>query len=195
MSWFLQLPRQAREFIRDDRGNAGLEFATTCPLLLGVLVFTAEYGEALQARMALDLAVQDVARYLARAPVDNATTAPNNPQISLYPEFVASAQDLLNRRVDPVHSFSASVVTVDTANFREPYYVISITAGTTVEVPLLSIINVFSGQVDGDTGASLYTPNPLTLVFQSAEIVRWTGGSVPGDADCLLADRYKGLCP
>ncbi|MEM0987799.1 MAG: TadE/TadG family type IV pilus assembly protein [Pseudomonadota bacterium] len=201
MVWVQDLQRRFQAFLRDDRGNAGLEFVTTLPLLMGVMVFTAEYGQALRARMALDSAVQDIARYLARAPMDNTTVANGTPTIDFYPGIEAAAQALLQDRIDPLLAFEAETFTVDAAEFRDPYYVIEVKAWTYVEMPLLSIINIFSESPsdndrilsDGESGYA--EPNPLTLVMESVHVVRWGGGAVPGSADCLLADRYRGLCP
>lgn len=201
MTWVRDLRRVVSAFAREERGTAGLEFITTLPLLLGVLVFTAEYGQALRARMALDSATQDIARYLARAPVDNVTGLDGIPKIDFYPGIEANAQALLADRVDPLLRFEAAAYTVDIANFREPYYIIEVKAWTYVDMPLLSVINVFSENPndndnvisDGEVGLS--APNPLQLVLQSVHWVRWGGGALPGSADCSLADRYRELCP
>lgn len=201
MTWVRDLRRLVIAYARDERGTAGLEFITTLPLLLGVMVFTAEYGQALRARMALDSATQDIARYLARAPVDNVTGGDGVPKIAFYTSIEATAKALMEQRIDPLLAFEINTYTVDIDNFRDPYYVVEVKAWTYVEMPLLSIINVFSESQDdndriiSDGEVGYATPNPLQLTLQSEHWVRWGGGAEPGSADCALADRYKGLCP
>lgn len=206
-----------RRFVADDRGNAGLEFVTSIPLLLGVLIFTAEYGEALRERMILDNATHDVARFLARAPIDNTAPAPSaaNPAPAVQPAFYAvtltEAQRMFNDRVgftdtaDPrfvggdAVVFTATITLNDQVNFRSDYHVIEVRAATYVDMPLLSFINRFSESQSDDNNfvedESLGSPNPLRLFMLSETTTRWLGGADPGSADCALADRYQGICP
>ena len=205
-----------RRFVADDRGNAGLEFVTSIPLLLGVLIFTAEYGEALRERMILDNATHDVARFLARSPIDNTAPAPTNanpaPPVepAFYPVTLAEAQRMFNDRVGYSGSaderfvggdsvvFQATITPNDRVSFRSEYYVIEVEATTYVDMPLLSFINRFSeSQNDSDNfveNESLRTPNPLRLFMVSETSTRWLGGAPAGAADCTLAQRYQGLC-
>ncbi len=187
--------RRVSGFLSDTRGTAGLEFVTTSPLILGVLVFTAEYGQALRARMVLDSAVQDAARFLARSPVDNASTVPDAPEISFYPATLTEAQQMIRERVGqrPI-AFNVSTQTVDSTQFRTPYYRISLDVTMSIDLPLLSIFNIFREPESGNT-VNTNTPNPLWLTMKSDQLVRWVGGAAPGEADCILADRYQGLCP
>lgn len=206
MNWVRELQKTARDFAHDDAGTAGLEFVTTVPLLLGVLVFTAEYGEALRSRMALDSAVQDIARYLARAPVDRVVVSQGlPPEIQHYPGVLTEAQALLGQRIEPVLFFRVQTTTVDSGTdeggtFRDPYYVIEVVATTWEELPLMSVINIFSGSSISEQARSGAQEGPvgdlpLGITMTSSHTVRWVGGALPGDADCQLADRYRGICP
>ena len=191
-----------RALLSDEDGTAGLEFVTTSPLLLGVLVFTAEYGQALRARLVLDRAVQDAARYLARAPADKGPVdGSGNPTIVFYNQILNTAEALIEQRVNGGVSFVATTTTVDSVNFREPYYVIEVQASTTVDLPLLSLINLFSPPPDRPDAVGvrgqvyLDAPAPLQLTMTSTRQARWTNSAPPGEASCILADRYQGLCP
>ena len=198
MVCFGKLGRSVRAFLADERGNAGLEFVTSVPLLLGVLVFTAEYGQVLRERMVLDNAAHDVARYLARAPLDNLAVPPAQPQVAFYAQTLTEARAFLEARIQDEVGFSAVLNTVDQGNFRTEYHVIQVRVRTNAGVPLLSFINSFSArsEPDGRNGQSdLNAPNDLVLTLTSETQVRWLGGAEPGSADCLLANRYQGLCP
>ena len=191
-----------RTFLSDEDGTAGLEFVASSPLLLGVLVFTAEYGQAMRARLVLDRAVQDAARYLALAPADKgAVDASGNPTIAFYNDILNTAENLIEQRVNGGVAFTVTTETVDSVNFREPYYVIRVQASSAIDMPLLSLINLFSPPPDKPDAVGvrgqvyLDSPAPLQLMLTSSRQVRWTNPSPPGEASCLLADRYQGLCP
>ena len=201
MDWVAVICRRVSDFLTDEDGTAGLEFVTTSPLLFGVMIFTAEYGQALRARLVLDSAVQDAARYLARAPIDN-LGAPGLPtSVAFYPETLVDAEALIEDRVGGNVNFKATISTSDVSNFRIPYYVIDVQAISAIDMPLLSFFNIFREdptdndlkQGPGENGIN--GPVPLQLKLRSVQLVRWVGGAPPGSADCLLADRYQGLCP
>lgn len=201
--WLSEICSSFRRFLSDDRGTAGLEFVTASPLLFGVLVFTAEYGQALRARLMLEGAVQDAARYLARAPADKGANDANGiPQLSIYPQIRATARQIVFDRVGDTDTTSGSIAvsvnTVDGVNFRNPYYVINVTATVSVDLPLLSMINIFSARNPDGRGkidTSIDSPNALRLTMTATRSARWTNGAPLGEASCLLADRYQGLCP
>lgn len=201
MVCLINLLRKIRRFSADDRGNAGLEFVTSIPLLLGVLVFTAEYGEALRSRMVLDNALHDVARYLARAPVDDISTTEGVREPVFYQPIEDRAEAFMEARVLNDVTFNTSIISLDQGSFRSDYYIIVLRASTTAELPLLSFINAFSEDPDddddiiSDNETSARTPNPLTLTLTAETQVRWLGGAEPGSADCRYADRIRGLCP
>lgn len=204
VNWLSKIRSDLRRFLTEDDGTAGLEFVCASPLLLGVLVFTAEYGQAMRARLVLDSAVQDAARYLSRAPVNRgADDANGNPTIVFYTKFVNEANAAFFRRMNDgdttTGGLNIQVRTVDATNFREPYYVIDVAGTVTINMPLLSLINIFSrSSKDGrlvEEEIYVDAPNPLSLSMTATRSVRWSNGSVPGEASCILADRYRGLCP
>lgn len=59
-----------RNFLSDKAGSSTVEFVIALPVLLAMLAFSVQYGNALKVRNNLDIASRDAARYLARAPLD-----------------------------------------------------------------------------------------------------------------------------
>ena len=175
--------RSLTRFLRDERGAAGLEFLAASPLLFGVMVFTAEYGQALRYRIALDGAVQDIARYLARAPVQETTDAGGNPSIAFYDEFLSDADAMLDARLSRDVTMSVSVSTADTANFRTPFFIVEVGGTVSVPMPLLGLINIWS---EDDLATS------LTMV--AAQQARWIGDAPAGAVHCGFLERYQGTC-
>ncbi len=170
-------------FFWDERGAAGIEFLAASPLLFGVMVFTAEYGQALRYRIALDGAVQDIARYLARAPVQPTTDEAGDPSIAFYDEFLTDANAMLDARLHRDVAMSVSVSTADTANFRTPFFIVEVTGSVTVPMPLLGIINLWSED-----------EVPTGLTMSAAQQARWIGDAPPGAVHCGFAERYQGTC-
>lgn len=97
MSFATHLMHRLQRFLRDERGAAGVEFLATLPLLIGTLVFTAEYGKALRHRMVLSTATSDAARFLSRTPLKSSTLNPG--ALELYPAFEDEAQAMLDARM------------------------------------------------------------------------------------------------
>lgn len=195
MSCFVEIRKVFRRFVANEQGNAGLEFVTSIPLLLGVMVFTAEYGQALRERMVLDNATQDVARFLARSAIDNVAAQPGPIEPAFYSQTIDRAEAFMEARVINDVTFSAQILPLDqTGNFRTDYYLIAVEAQTTARLPLLSLINLFSDNTtDGLDPED--SPNPLSLTMTAESQVRWLGGALPGSADCVIADQLQGLCP
>lgn len=183
MAWHAEVGSCLRQFLSDERGSAGIEFLAASPLLFGVMIFTAEYGEALRYRIALDGAVQDIARYLARTPVQQTIDEAGNPSIAFYDYFLTDAGDMLRRHVGHNVDFAVDVTTADTANFRTPFYLISVTGSVTVDLPMLAFINLFS---DGGV--------PTSLTMTASQEARWGGDVPPGQVHCAVSDRYSGTC-
>lgn len=184
-----------RRFLSDDRGVAAIEFLTTSPLLFGALVFTAEYGQAMRVRSALDGAVQDATRYLSRVAVDDAQDGLGNPSISFYQQHLDEAKALIVARTGrPVinasaeaPAFEVEVSTVDVANFRTDYYVITVKATISMDLPLLNVINM---------GRDSNNPRVETSFnMTAADIARWVGEAPPGLAACNILDRALQTCP
>ncbi len=183
MDWLAAIRRCFGRFLADDRGAAGLEFLFTSPLLFGVLVFTAEYGQALRYRLALDGAVQDTARFLARAPAFAAEDDFGNPTIEIYPAFEADADAMLDARVGHDVTTRVRVTTVDTETFRTPFHIIEVTGSVEIELPMLAFINV---------GLTDKIAESLTLT--ASQQARWGGGNPPGLVSCARFDRMRDTC-
>lgn len=183
MGWLAAIADGVGRFLSDDRGAAGIEFLFTSPLLFGVLVFTAEYGQALRYRIALDGAVQDTARFLARAPADAAEDGAGNPTIAIYPAFVAQADAMLDARLGRDVAVRVDVATADTETFRTPFHVVEVTGSVAVELPMLAFINL---------GLSDDIPQSLTLT--ASQQARWGAGNLPGAVSCARLDRMQGTC-
>ncbi|MEO0821067.1 MAG: TadE/TadG family type IV pilus assembly protein, partial [Pseudomonadota bacterium] len=112
-----------------------MELLVSLPLLLGVMLITANYGIALSTREALDSATRDAARLLARSPaelgvVDGATV----PVFFTY--FEDEARLLIANRmgVDLADvTFSATVERIPTVEcLRTDFYKITVATQVTV---------------------------------------------------------------
>lgn len=183
MGWLAAIRGGFGRFLADDRGAAGLEFLFTSPLLFGVLVFTAEYGQALRYRIALDGAVQDAARFLARAPADAAEDDFGNPTIEIYPAFEAEADAMLDARVGHDVTTGVDVTTVDTETFRTPFHVVKVTGSVAIDLPMLAFIN---------QGLTNKIAESLTLT--ASQQARWGAGNPPGLESCARIDRMRDQC-
>ncbi len=184
MAWLADLRGHLRRFLADERGAAGLEFLFTSPLLFGVLVFTAEYGQALRYRIALDGAVQDTARFLARAPADAVTDAAGRPTIAIYPGFVAEADAMLDARLGRDVDMRLDVTTLDTdIPLRTPFHLVEVRASVEVGLPMLAFVNI---------GLTDRMPESLTLT--ASQQARWGGGNEPGHEACPQLERIQEAC-
>lgn len=76
-----------RSFIRDERAAVTVEFVIALPLLLAMMIFAVQYGNAIRVRNSLDSASRDAARYLSRTPVDSSGA------VNAY--FVARARQIV----------------------------------------------------------------------------------------------------
>lgn len=183
MGWLAAIRSGIGRFLDDDQGAAGLEFLFTSPLLFGVLVFTAEYGQALRYRIALDGAVQDTARFLARAPATDNVDASGSSTIEIYPAFEAEADAMLDARVGHDVTMQLAVTTVDSDTFRTPFHIIEVTGSVAIALPMLAFINL---------GLSDKIPESLTLT--ASQRARWGAGNVPGTVNCPRLDRMLDQC-
>jgi Flp pilus assembly protein TadG len=182
MGWWAAIRDGVGRFLADDRGAAGLEFLFTSPLLFGVMVFTAEYGQALRYRIALDGAVQDTARFLARAPAEAVEDASGDPTIDIYPAFLAEADEMLDARLGRDVAMQVAVTTVDTETFRTDFHVVEVTGSVAVELPMLAFINVW-----------LSDDVPESLTLTASQQARWGAGNPPGLVSCARLERMLGL--
>jgi hypothetical protein len=184
MARLADIRRHLARFLHDERGAAGLEFLFTSPLLFGILVFTAEYGQALRYRIALDGAVQDAARFLARAPAESAEDGAGTATlIAIHPDFLAAADDMVDARLGRDVEVRVAEATLDTENFRTPFHVITVTGTVRIDLPMLAFINL--GLAEGI---------PETLALTATQRARWGAGNSPGHASCGLRDRIEEIC-
>ncbi|MEM9011868.1 MAG: TadE/TadG family type IV pilus assembly protein [Pseudomonadota bacterium] len=117
-------------FKRDKRGAATVEFVIALPVLLAVLVFSTQYGRAMQVRNALDVAVRDAARFLSRAPLAGD---------SVPAAFVTEAESLITSRMgEAVESVNFVEVSGSTAQAE-------VTVVANVRLPLLRLIRQIAG--------------------------------------------------
>ncbi len=190
MNWYR---RNYREFLRDERGAAaGFEFAMFIPLMFGILVFAAEYANALMTKEAFESAVRDATRVLSRASVIDCD--PSTPQIEpcIEPFFLNLSRDMVAARVglplDRIY-FEAAPVVIDVADpgleFRSDYILVAVDAGAALDLPLLAFINSWTGRAQ----VAREEVEVVDYFFNVAEAKG--GGSVPrvdvekGDASDL----------
>lgn len=205
MSFATHLMHRLQRFLRDERGAAGVEFLATLPLLIGTLVFTAEYGKALRHRMVLSTATSDAARFLSRTPLRTSAADPST--LELYPAFEDEAQAMLDARMGgPVdmglpggrgsYPGTSRVVppVVDGPNLldeevdlnRADVYVIISTAAD-VNMPLLGYINSFLNWTDDgpaapvDGSAEGGPPVATSITMFAVQTTPWLG-SIDVDA-------------
>ncbi len=91
----------AKNWTNDDRGSSTVEFVIALPILLAILAFAVQYGNALKVRNNLDIASRDAARYLARAPLDSTGNAVDN-------YFIVQAKQIVESRIDTTKSTIAA---------------------------------------------------------------------------------------
>ena len=92
-----QLASKARKFLSDKTGSVTVEFVIALPILLAILAFAVQYGNALKVRNNLDVASRDAARYLARAPLNSSST-----DVDVY--FKTKARQIVSARVEKTKS-------------------------------------------------------------------------------------------
>ena len=126
------LGEKARRFLADRAGSVTVEFVIALPILLAILAFSVQYGNALKVRNNLDVASRDAARYLARAPLNAGAT-----DVDVY--FKTKARQIVSARVEKTKSTISSFTPVSDAT--------SASVAVTIDVPfpLLRWIGLFSG--------------------------------------------------
>lgn len=125
-----QCLRLVKNWLKDDRGSSTVEFVIALPILLAMLAFSVQYGNALKVRNNLDIASRDAARYLARAPLDSTGNAVDSV-------FTAKAQNIVATRIASTKSSIASFTSSSDAT--------TATVEVTIDVPfpLLRWIGLF----------------------------------------------------
>ena len=134
-SGFRALTRLARSFLTDRRASVSVDFVVSIPILLGVLVFTTEYGRILQMRTILDNAVADATRYLSRVPLNDAGTGFSDQSIAI-------ANVLITERVNSefVNIGAPVVVDVTGQTSSATYRTVTLSAAVGVATPALSVL-------------------------------------------------------
>ncbi len=142
----------ARKFLNDINGSSTVEFVIALPILLAMLAFAVQYGNALKIRNNLDMASRDAARYLARAPLNAAGN-----DVDVF--FKNTAQQLVSSRVTGTKNTISAFTSVSDAT--------SATVDVTIDVPfpLLQWIG-------------LLDPEHATLSMSASETWSRTGDGV-----------------
>lgn len=138
-------------FLAEERGTASMEFVVTLPLLLGPMIVTAEYGDALSARERLDSAVAEAAHLLAHAPAMPGP-APTDPPV-LIQRFVDRAEALVAARMGATAEqvlFEATVTADVSGGLLRPYHLIQVRAVVGLDLSLLGFFNTYFSSADPD---------------------------------------------
>jgi Flp pilus assembly protein TadG len=136
-----------------------VEFVIALPLLLAMLAFAVQYGNALKVRNNLDIASRDAARYLARVPLQQ-----TGSDISVAQVFIDQARSIIENRLGS----SDSMIT----NFDSSTDAIQASVDVTIQVPfpLLEWIGLFD-QTDASltmNASERWTRTGTTIVTVSS---------------------------
>lgn len=131
--------KQALSRLKSDASAAvSVDFVVAIPILLAVLVFTAEYGRVLQVRSVLDNAVGDATRYLARAPrTDPATCSYSQDVLDIASQFITSRVP-----VDAVAIGEPQCDDRTSDTSSDTFQTVSLSVSVGVETPALSVIAI-----------------------------------------------------
>lgn len=181
-------------FWRDTRGSASVEFVISLPLLIGVLVLSAEYGRAMLAREALDSATSAAVRLLSRSPADpdsSCDTDGNVVDLVLYDEFVTEARDLIAARTGlapAAVTLSPPVITspAPVGTFRETFFKIEVRTTARIDLPLLGLIDFYDRDSDPAT--------PTSLTLNARDQARWVGPVPICARACTFVAQAAGEC-
>ncbi|MEM6487062.1 MAG: TadE family protein [Pseudomonadota bacterium] len=177
-------------FVADERGASAMELLVSLPLLVGMMLITANYGLLLNTREALDSATRDAARLLMRAPagcVADATPGNGfNQRPEPYPFFVGQAQQLIADRMGvdladvtlgtPGQPVQVFFVPGSEALAGQAYF--AVVVQVTVEMDRFALLETFIG----DT------------TLTAAETGRWFSDIAMCTEGCLVSDQQGGLC-
>ena len=126
-----KIPWSVKRFARDVDASVTVEFVIALPVLLAMLAFSVQYGNALKVRNNLDVATRDAARYLARAPLDPTGT-------SVDQIFIDRARQIIADRV------ATSKATVASFSGASDITAASVDVTINVPFPLLTYIGLFN---------------------------------------------------
>lgn len=171
-----RIARFLNRFWRDRRGTAGTDFVTTVPLMIGALMMSVEYGKTFAAREALDTAVRDATRLMARAPAGAGTDSGGATVPAPYPFFETQARSLIESRIGQplkdvtaagvsVPAFEVTFERVDETNFRDPFYRVTMTAATSINAPLLWWLDYYDYVNASSAGTTLPEDERATTDF------------------------------
>lgn len=175
-----------RRFLSDEDGAAAIEFLMTLPLLIGVLLFTAEYGTALRAKMVLNTAAADAARLLARAPIYD-----DGSSLKIYDTFRNDAGNMVSGMIGGPVEISTLIYTPNIqpqGYFRTDKVLIRLTADAYLTMPLLGFINdTLEWASQFAIGAPSEAVKIATAVpLRAVQTVPWLGGSAINAAECTI---------
>lgn len=182
------------KFVRDEGGTAAMEFVTILPLGAGILVLSAEYGNGLMTREALDSALRDATRVLSRAPLDAEVNAAGETVPKFYQFFTDEAQAMVaqrtGRKVEDV-TFTATVTPIPgSENLRTPLILIETEATIGLDLPLLTFIQNFITSQGGEGESKV----PTFLSINAYDRARYVGEVAVGQQACSQVDKALGLC-
>lgn len=126
------LAYRLHRFWNDNSASSTVEFVIALPILLAMLAFAVQYGNALKVRNNLDLASRDAARYLARTPMQD-----NGGSMSVDQVFLDRARSIVENRLGSTTSTITS--------FQSTSDDTQATVDVTIDVPfpLLTWIGLF----------------------------------------------------
>ncbi|MEM1344001.1 MAG: TadE family protein [Pseudomonadota bacterium] len=185
-----------REFTNDTRGMAAVEFVFMLPLSVGILVMSAEYGNGLMTREALDSAVRDATRVLSRAPLKQDSSG--DPV--LQPYFVDKAKqmiaDRIGRKVEEI-TFQATATILPTGGLLPPGVELRtevIRIDTQASVGLnLGLLN-YIRNITLSAGASPENAIVTSLTMFAGDRARYGGEIALGVVACNAFDADQALC-
>ena len=151
-----------KAWLSDQRGSMSIDFVVSIPILLAVLVITSEYGRVLQARSALDNAVSDATRYLARVEFEDQANQ------TYSDEVVAFAEDLIRSRLNARFIAVGSPVISTAGGFET----VELSAAIGVETPALQLLGLGSNQIVLD---GIPLKDVEGLVLSSTDTARYFG--------------------
>lgn len=198
MNLLTKLRNHYRDFVADTRGAAGVEFLVTLPLLIGAMVFTAEYGNALRTKMVLNTATADAAHFLSRTPLQE---NPANPgQLLFYQDFVTEANQMLEARLGGTVVFDAEVIVISNESLNyslrsDPIFV-RVETAVNLGVPLLGFINMtlnWASNFDSVNPEDEPELLDTTIAMAARVAAPWLGASEIGAADIDNLSRGLGL--
>ena len=135
-----------KRFVTAEKGSVSVDFVVAIPILLAVLAFTSEYGRLLQLRTALDNAVGDAVRYLARAPCEEV----NDQCVGFSNDVITVAEGLITSRinVDEMIIGQPAIGAVNAGTEINDYNVVSLQVAVGLRSPALSVMSIANKELE-----------------------------------------------